>query len=396
MKFDPQAFAWSSESIGRARELFGDAAFTGRSLTMSSAYSGIGTIEQSSHQICHNLSSTSGCGPHTIHSTWALEKDEVCKAELVSYFDELGGDTCVFGNLKELIPESWWPDLGFGPTADELTPTQLYAKRLHHATLVLESRACAAHTGCNCKLGQSDLHIAGTTCVDHSSYGSCTGDEGRNVIVFFFLIWAALMRQLLPPIIIHENVTGFGTGALQEVFGDVYVVCGSNACSSLMGYPIRRKRQMCILVLKRWIYPQLRAAGMSTSCNPVDVQHLVNLQATLDALSARPCHLSFTDFIVATPEEQHAEIREAARRRGWFDVGHRQPRAAQPTRTRQARRAGSSRATVAVLCWRLCCQWSGNASSLCCGRNIPAQTSLMCPKTQASEPGPSSGARLPS
>ena len=124
------------------------------------------------------------------------------------------------------------------------------------------------------------------------------------------------MPQLLPPIIIHENVTGFGTGALQEVFRDVYVVCGSNACSSLMGYPIRRKRQMCILVLKRWIYPQLRAAGMSTSRSPVDVQHLVNLQATLDALSARPCHLSWKDFIVATPEEQHAEIREAARRPG--------------------------------------------------------------------------------
>jgi hypothetical protein len=83
-----------------------------------------------------------------------------------------------------------------------------------------------------------------------------------------------------------------------------------------MGYPIKRKRQMCILVLKRWIDPQLRAAGMSTSCNPVDVQHLVNLQATLDALSSRPCHLSWKDFIVATPEEQHAEIREAARRPG--------------------------------------------------------------------------------
>ena len=65
--------------------------------------------------------------PHTTHSTRTLEKDEVCKAEPVTYFDELGGDTCVFGNLKELIPESWWPDLSFGPTADELTPTLLYA-----------------------------------------------------------------------------------------------------------------------------------------------------------------------------------------------------------------------------------------------------------------------------
>ena len=168
---------------------------------MSSAYSGIGTVEQASHQICHNMSSAPGCGHHSVHSTCALEKDEVCKAELVSYFHELGGKTCVFGNLKELIPDSWWTDLGFGPNAKELTPTELYAKGLHHATLVLESKACASHIGCNCKLGHADLHVAGTTCVDHSSYGSCTGDEGRDVK--FVLIWAALMRQLLPFIIVH-------------------------------------------------------------------------------------------------------------------------------------------------------------------------------------------------
>ena len=97
---------------------------------MPCAYSGIGTIEQSSHQICHNLSSTPGCGHHSVKSLWALEKDEVCKAELVSYFEEHGGTTCVFGNLKELISESWWKDLGFGPDAKELTPTELYAKGL--------------------------------------------------------------------------------------------------------------------------------------------------------------------------------------------------------------------------------------------------------------------------
>ena len=173
-----QAFAWSSDSIGRARELFGDAAFVGRSLTMSSAYSGIGTVEQAAHQICNNLSSTPGCGSHSVHSTWALEKDDVCRAELASYFSDLGSDSCVFCNLIELIPDSWWPDLGFGPNAKELKPLELYAKRLHHATLILDGQACTAHVGCHtCKLGHSDLHVAGTTCVDHSSYGSCTGSK---------------------------------------------------------------------------------------------------------------------------------------------------------------------------------------------------------------------------
>ena len=173
-----QAFAWSSDSIARARELFGDAPFVGRSLTMSSAYSGIATVEQSSHQVCHNLSSTLGCGSHSLQSLWTLEKDDVCKAELASYFSDLGSDSCVYGNLIALVPESWWADLGVGPNAKELTPTELYAKRLHHTKLILEGHTCAAHVGCHtCKLGHSDVHVAGTTCVDHSSYGSCTGNK---------------------------------------------------------------------------------------------------------------------------------------------------------------------------------------------------------------------------
>ena len=173
-----QAFAWSSDSIARARELFGDAPFVGRSLTMSSAYSGIATVEQSSHQVCHNLSSTLGCGSHSLQSLWTLEKDDVCKAELASYFSDLGSDSCVYGNLIALVPESWWADLGVGPNAKELTPTELYAKRLHRTKLILEGHTCAAHVGCHtCKLGHSDVHVAGTTCVDHSSYGSCTGNK---------------------------------------------------------------------------------------------------------------------------------------------------------------------------------------------------------------------------
>ena len=140
------------------------------------------------------------------------------------------------------------------------------------------------------------------------------GDEGRNVKLF--LIWSALMRQLCPFIILHENVTGFGTGSLNEVLGDLYVVCPSASCASLMGYPIRRKRQMCILVLKSWLYPQLRAAGMQSNCNPHDVRNLVGLQSTLDALSLRPCHLSWKDFIVATADDIEAELAEARGRPG--------------------------------------------------------------------------------
>ena len=212
---------------------------------------------------------------------------------------------------------TWHADLGFEQSKAELPPAELYAKGLHNCTLRIDRQPCAVHGDAGCALCQSDIHVAGTTCVDHSNYGSCKGDEGRNVK--FFLIWAALMKQLLPFTILHENVAGFGVAALTDVLGSIYIICPSVSCSSLMGYPIRRKRQMCILILKAWIYPQLRAANLNHCCNPRDVIKLVGLQDTLDAITRRPCHLTWKDFIVATDDAIAEEVNEAKSRRSVVD-----------------------------------------------------------------------------
>ena len=314
-----KAFAWSSDAINHAKSVFGTLPFVrSRELTMSSSYSGIATVEQAAHTVCTNLSSCADCGHHSVRPLWVLEKDETCKAEMQSWFASMGHpDACVFGNLKELIGKDWWPDLGFGPDSSELPPTELFAKGLHNATINTAAKACAVHAkrGCVvCTLTHSDIHVAGTTCVDHSNYGTCSGDEGKHVK--FFLIWAALMKQLRPYLILHENVAGFGTAALFEVLGTLYIICPSVSCSSKMGYPIRRKRQMTILVLKAWIYPQLRDAGMGNACNPACVQRLVDMQATLDTLSQRPCHLSWKQFTVDSTEALNEEVAQGARRPG--------------------------------------------------------------------------------
>ena len=281
---------------------------------MSSTYSGIGTVEQAAHQICTGLTLNASNGRIAVTPLWALEKDATCKAELVAWFSSLGHDTCVFGNLKDIVDRSWYNDLGFGRGSVELAPSELYAKGLQHSNVCTHSNSCAAHPGRRCPLPHTDVHVAGTTCVDHSNYGTCSGDEGKNVK--FFLIWAALMRKTQPYIILHENVAGFGITALSEVLSTLYVVCRSVSCASAMGYPIRRQRQMCILVLKSWIYGQLRDAGMHALCNPDDVTRLVDLQATLDHLSRRPCHLAWSDFLVGDEADAAAEVAEARARPG--------------------------------------------------------------------------------
>ena len=302
-----QAFTWHISAIRRAQALFGG--FGRRSLTMSSAYSGIGTVEQAAHQICSALPGYV-CTP-----AWALEKDTTCKAELVSWFRCIGHhQACVFGNLKDLVPECWYHDLGFGKDAVELPPSALYEKGLHNADVFTQTRSCASHTGRVCHLTHTDIHVAGTTCVDHSNYGKMKRDQGKHVKCF--LIWAALMKKVRPNLILHENVAGFGTKALFEALGELYIICPSVSCASRIGYPIRRKRQMCILVLKSWIYPQLRAAGMHKCCNPSNVIQLVDLQATLDMISLRPCHLAWSDFLADTDADLNVEIAEARARPG--------------------------------------------------------------------------------
>ena len=71
-----QAFAWSTNACKQARALFGERIFsTPRALTMSSAYSGIGTVEQSSHQVCSSINSLEGSAHHCVTPLWASEKD---------------------------------------------------------------------------------------------------------------------------------------------------------------------------------------------------------------------------------------------------------------------------------------------------------------------------------
>ena len=172
---------------------------------MSSLYSGIGTVEQALHQICHNLSLAPGCGHHSVQSTWAPEKDEVCKAELVSYVHEFGGNTCVFGNLNDFGVPFRRPVV----RRLEKTPGKVWAVL---KPSVLAGRAITAEAGClrhgrMCKIVEAHVHIAGTCCQDHSDFGSQRGLQGKGAAAL--LAWIGLRLLLQEPEIIQENVKSF-------------------------------------------------------------------------------------------------------------------------------------------------------------------------------------------
>ena len=65
---------------------------------------------------------------------------------------------------------------------------------------------------------------------------------------------------------------------MEKVFGDLYIICPSVGCVSEMGWPIRRKRQFTVLLLKEWIYGLLRDAGRPDLCQGHLVAEMVDLQ----------------------------------------------------------------------------------------------------------------------
>ena len=99
---------------------------------------------------------------------------------------------------------------------------------------------------------------------------------------------------------------------MDQSLGDLHHVEASVSCPSNMGWPIRRVRQLTLLVLKSWIHPQLRDAGLA--CSNGEVSRLLNLQAAFGACALRPRTLKWQDFLVASEEDLEEERESAAAR----------------------------------------------------------------------------------
>ena len=77
---------------------------------------------------------------------------------------------------------------------------------------------CVTH-GQECRMVHSDTRTTGNTCTDHSSFGERCGMAGPHTRIFY--VWAAVMRQVRPKVIIAENVTQFGLQPYERELGDI-------------------------------------------------------------------------------------------------------------------------------------------------------------------------------
>ena len=192
-------------------------------MTFSTSYSGIGTPEYAFAAI----QASTGI---TMTPVWSLERNAACRAELLNLGRlHHGSRPCVFGDVLDVIVDPIWRRrLGCDRGIPELSPAELLRKRLPRTPVSTECK-CFAHRGVTHRLVPTDVHVAGTTCTDHSLLGTLNRGDGKNVK--FYFVWVAIMRELRPPVIVHENVVGFGFSGLQADLGDLYVICPSRFCA---------------------------------------------------------------------------------------------------------------------------------------------------------------------
>ena len=99
---------------------------------------------------------------------------------------------------------------------------------------------CIVHGG-KCCIAQTDLHIAGHTCVDHSPLGKRKKAQGPHMK--YFLIWTANIRKRRFKIVVGENVKEFPMSLYESEVGDMYIIIKTVVSAARQGWATERTSQ---------------------------------------------------------------------------------------------------------------------------------------------------------
>lgn len=91
----------------------------------------------------------------------------------------------------------------------------------------------------------SDVHVAGTPCVDFSLRGNQMQELGPAFLVF--LCWCAHRREQQEAVIVQENVTAFPVQLLIDLLGDIYDIQSACINPASLGFPSQRSRQWVVM-----------------------------------------------------------------------------------------------------------------------------------------------------
>ncbi|CAE7832204.1 unnamed protein product [Symbiodinium sp. CCMP2592] len=123
----------------------------------------------------------------------------------------MGRSEHVFGDIRDAFP-----------TLEMLGPDRPVAERWALAKRAAANvpRICRCHVAC--RPPPVTVDISGSPCQPWSRAGQKRRwTDGRSDLL---LLWAALMLKQEPPVILHENVSGFPTSVLEDLMQEKYVI----------------------------------------------------------------------------------------------------------------------------------------------------------------------------
>ena len=231
-----------------------DIAEAARTLSMSTAFSGVGFPEQTHVNCCNTLASHLQEAVKPGLHLWAIEPEPANQQELLV---SPGRPQCIHSDVRDAIQAKvrhMVSDASF--SWDDML--RLFVKN----NIMTDMLPCVVHCGGGrtagrrlCRTRRAKLHVAGTECVAFSSQGQQQRCHHERFILFF--IWAAHRRLTQEEFILHENVPNFPVRLLIDALGDLYFLVedlSSAVFSSFqLGDPYDRRRRWTWLVHKRGI-----------------------------------------------------------------------------------------------------------------------------------------------
>ena len=173
-------------------------------LTFSSAFSGICAPTTSLHMLAQAIHQLLGI---TVRLRYLFAVEWYTQSQLELQCLPTPPDH-IFTNIEGFASERSREALGDRKEVPVSELEDIFMNKPDSVVLHAETSCCLVENCPGCQLQKSRVHVAGTPCKDFSTQNNGRPGLGGKTSKHLF-IWMALMKVLLPLIIICENVVGF-------------------------------------------------------------------------------------------------------------------------------------------------------------------------------------------
>ena len=259
---------------------------------ISTSFSGIGAPEIGLAMITSYVSKHTGMDTLRFRSTAALDWNQHSRDELLHSNHP---PEHLFQDQNEFINANLRKKIMARFDASTILGTELW-EALSVPGAIVDRAYCHVCNNWCAWPHADDIHAAGSPCTDFSGMPGAKQGGTMGPSSLALMVWARMVLITSPSVVIHENVPEFEESILHWFFGDVFVIttCILDLC--LLAFPCRRRRRISIMLRKSTI--PLPSVSWSASFVKRFYRDLV---------------INFTQFLLATAEEQQMLIDEAER-----------------------------------------------------------------------------------